>query len=316
MSDSAQSFWDIFDSARSAGGAAGETIVARATDLADVYLGVDQHRALTVVVESEGPSKPLAAFELAGVRARFDVLLDLAVDGTVHQGRCSVLQCLATETSVQKLFLSTVESLLRDLPAPRSTDLVHDRFQAVVWMFSRLAAPASTSVTGLVGELAVIVHHADPVAAVNAWRVKETSRFDFTFATYRLEVKSTITRTRSHEVSFEQVNPPAGAPTVLASVWVEEAQQGMSGAELLDAAVAACARDAGAVLRLRDVVSATMGARLQEFLEFRVDEAVLRDEMRFYRAEDVPAFRALPAGVSGARFVSDLSFAEPVDLPQ
>lgn len=309
-----QSFWEIFDGARPSS-QGGEAIVGRSTALADIYVGADAGGAVTVVVECEPPEHPLAAFELTGVRARFDVLLDLEIDDSTHQARCSVLQCLAPEASIQKLFLSTIESLLRDLPLPRSTRSVYEQFQAVVWMFSRLAGTPESSVTGLLGELAVLAFHPDPVAAAHAWRARNNSRFDFTFEGYRLEVKSTTTRTRSHEVSYEQVNPPAGTLAFLASVWVEEAQQGMSGADLLDVALRACAVDPAASQRLRDVVTNTMGNGLEAFLEFRCDQAVLRDEMTFYNAEDVPAFRHLPPGVSGARFMSDLSFADPVNAP-
>lgn len=253
-----------------------------------------------------------ARIRLSGLDALFGVSCTVAVDGMATKERqMSILECTAVDDA-KPLFAEFGGTFLRLVgvqPTMAQAAAAVARFAAI---FSSLVRPSRQSVTGLIGELMLLLHAADPATAVACWRSAPLDRFDFLAPDARVECKAASLGLRLHSFSWEQCNPPDG-PALAASLFVESAGGGTSVREMLDRIEARLSAAPGAAARLRETVASTMGASLAQALDARFDEAVCRNSLRWFDLRDVPAIRGdLPLGVGGVRFTSDLSSVQPV----
>ncbi len=160
---------------------------------------------------------------------------------------------------------------------------------------------------GLAGELLVIRAATDPASAVRAWRADHDERHEFAVGSLRLDAKVTTAERRTHAVSFEQANPPPGTTGILATFVIQPSAGGLSLSELISEIEARIALH-DLVLKLRTVVAATLGRDMQSALGRSFDLARATASMRMYDMSVIPAIRPpLPAGVSGVRFLAELT---------
>jgi hypothetical protein len=169
-------------------------------------------------VESSGQGRGVP-LRLAGIEARFAVqcrIAEPALPTTTET--LTVMLCRSRDPSVEAYFAGIVQSLISVLGPEPATEEINDGVGQLVALFQRLQLPARRSLTGLVGELCVILFAADANAAISAWRVGPDERFDFIVGKLRLDVKATSTDRRSHEITFEQANAPESADGLFASI--------------------------------------------------------------------------------------------------
>lgn len=177
----------------------------------------------------------------------------------------------------------------------------------MVDLFQRLAKAPRKNMVGLAGELLVIRAATDPASAVRAWRADQDERYDFAVGSIRLDAKATTTERRTHEVSFEQANPPPGTTGILTSFVIQPSAGGFSLSELISEIEARIALH-DLVLKLRTVVADTLGRDMQSALGWSFDLARATASMRMYDMSVIPAIRPpLPADVSGVRFLAELA---------
>jgi hypothetical protein len=173
-------------------------------------------------------------------------------------------------------------------------------------MFQRLTGAAQESVVGIIGELAVILCASDSDAAALAWRVDPDERYDFAHGLLRLEVKSSSTRRRVHDFSFEQCDVPVGCKGVVASIFVEKSSGGLTLEGLLWL-VEASLTNSAAKLHVQQTLARTLGSELLPALAFAFDQVLATSELAFFDLDLVPAVRRpIPDLVSHVRFTSDM----------
>lgn len=270
-----------------------------------------QGRPSLLLRTANGGTRP-RDITLSGLKAMFGVKCMVAVGSAApEERRISIIECTAADDALP-LFTESAGAFLRLLgPSPTMAEAAAGvaRFAA---LFSSLTMPARQGVTGLIGELMLLLLASDAAAAVRCWRASPTDRFDFNSGDARVECKASSAGLRLHSFSWEQCSPPDG-PALAASLLVEQAGGGTSVRTLLDRIEGRLAASPEAAARLRETVAATMGSSLVRALETCFDEAACRASLRWFELRDVPAIRGdLPPGVGGLRFTSDLSFAQPV----
>jgi len=264
-----------------------------------------------LLVTSEGGARP-PRIRLSGLDALFGVRCTLSVAGAVpEERRLTVLSCTA-DANVRPFFAEFSGTLLRLIgpsPTMEQASLAIARFAALL---SSLTRPSRQSVTGLIGELMILLLSSEPALAIACWRRSANDRFDFIAPDARVECKAASPGLRVHSFSWEQCNPPDG-PALVCSLFVEETGGGTSVRELLDRIEARLSAAPEAAVRLREIVVSTMGEALSEALDARFDEAACRSSHRWFNLRDVPAIRGiLPGGVGSVRFTSDLSSVDPI----
>lgn len=271
------------------------------------YVGRDNAGCAALLIRSTGASNRVPLL-LAGIEARFSIACRIEErDRDVRTENLTVVACRSRDRAVERYFLTTMEFLASALGPNPTVAAVAEMVDRVVDLFQRLARPPRRHMVGLAGELLVIRTATDPAAAVRAWRMDQDERFDFAVGALRLDAKATTTDRRTHEVSFEQANPPQGTMGILASFIIQPSGGGFSLSELI-ADIEARIQVHDLILKLRTVVADTLGRDMQSALGWSFDLARATSSARVYDVNMIPAIKPpLPAGVSGVRFLVDLS---------
>jgi len=279
------------------------------------YVGRDARGLAAVLIETSdsGRTVPL---KLAGIEASFSTSYRVAEAGAPPTMRTlTAVVCTNDEPEVIAYFANIMESLLPFLGSGPSTQKVAETVRQLVELFQKLRSPARRSLVGLLGELSVINAARDVAAAIRCWRTDSEERFDFAAGALRLDVKASSSRQRVHEISFDQANPPDGTRAIIASIWVEAIAGGASLADLLRNIEERIAGRADEIVRLRNIVAATLGDSLPEAMKWCFDSQLATSSLRFFDAARIPAIRPpLPPNVLSARFVADLNDCTPADL--
>jgi len=251
----------------------------------------------------------LAPLKLAALEAQFCILCEVVLpNGDTERYQLSVVTCTSPDHELRAYFLHLMDTVIRIVGQRPSLHAVSEAIGKLVEILQQLARPARRSVMGLFAEVTIIALSRSPVTCVRAWRSGTDDRFDFALDDARLETKATSDRIRAHHFSLEQCTPSRGTHAAVASMFVEPNGAGQSLGELLDEAGARLDGDMQALLKLRTVAANSLGGSLPAALQMRFDDALARSTLAFFAAEEIPAIRdAIPRGVSGVRFRSDLT---------
>lgn len=252
---------------------------------------------------------------LAGISARYSVPCSIQDDGPEAIEHLSIVECLDPEPAAEGHFGACMDSVMSTFPAQPLIQQVVGAVERLVAIFQALSAPPQREVTGVIGELCVILAAADPVMAVRAWHMDPIERYDFAADGLRLDVKATKSAERIHSLSADQACPPAGVIGLLASVIVREASGGASLRQLIDRIVRRLRNDGDATLRLHQGLARILGSSLPAAMDYRFDLEAAVESLAFFDLTEVPAVRPpFPAGVSHVRFRVDLEDLELLDL--
>jgi hypothetical protein len=250
-----------------------------------------------------------APIRLAGIEAHFALHCQIATaDGDERQETLTVVACTSVEPQSQLYFLHICQTIVHIVGVNPTLQQIVDAVSRLVDLFRQLTRPASRSLIGLIGELFAIYRSLNPQIAVRAWRSADDDRFDFAIDDVRLEVKASGDRTRAHNFSAEQCQPPAGTLGILVSLFVERSGGGMSLMELLNEVVRSLDGNDDLVLKVQETVAATLGETMTTALTARFDDHLAQSSFQLYELSTIPAIReGIPSEVTQVHFRSDLS---------
>jgi hypothetical protein len=236
--------------------------------------------------------------------------------GPVLRGVFSVLQCVDADRLLQEYFLRSVVPIIHGLPvAPSYADIAR-AVNALAELFQRMASPAKKPIQGLWAELCVIAVSKSPRILIKAWHSTPSDRYDFSSGSERIEVKSASGSERIHHFSFEQLQPAEGIRLLVASMFVNEADDGLNAFDLVDKIRHRLSGEIQRIGRVDQVVGSTLGSSWRQASEMRFDFEEATASLRYYEPSVIPSIQGpLPAGVSHVRYQSDLSAATPSTLP-
>lgn len=282
--------------------------VASVPDFSSHLIGKDEKsRPCLLLKASNRSSRRYGNIRLEKIEANLDVACTVRLGATAHEENFTVVRCRAVERELVSYFWYICEALLSAVGNAPTIEEVSDALHAISVIFQKLNSPPSRNVNGLFGELFLIRNCSNPGAALAAWRVDQTARFDFSNGSSRLEVKTTSGRTRVHTFSYAQCNPPENSIALIASMFVEQVGVGISLHNLIRD-IEGRVGSGELTLKLHALVASTLGAATAEAMEICFDEQLSSDSLSFFNAVSIPALRGeLPLGVSNVGFQSDLS---------
>lgn len=274
-------------------------------------IGKDQGGFPAILIDAshDGGTTPLRV-ELENLSVQPDLRCEVVFpDGQHRVGRYTLIRCSGDE-ELQGLFLRLVGAFLEQLsPSSERAELARVVLK-LVDLFRVLGAPPRKSLQGLWAELFLIANSRKPIAVLEAWHADPDELYDFRQDHHCIDVKSSSQRTRMHAARLDQLYPPAGTIGVIVSVVAERAGGGVTIENLVDQVIERCATRGDLQLKLRTIVTETLGAdwRLAARTRFDWDQAVQTCAM--YRVEDVPRIplTEIPAGITHVRF--DFTLAE------
>ena len=174
------------------------------------------------------PSEPeLPGFEVKN--ASYEPVRMVRVEQAAEsEVEVSVLRIEVTVESETLSALSGVFSTLFNVSEQRGSA------GKIIWLLRDLFAsqlkglPSLEVVTGLVGELVVILASSAPSNALKAWHSNPNDRYDFSADNDRVEVKASRTQRRTHHFSSSQLPSPKDVKLTVLSVLVDQVQVGQN----------------------------------------------------------------------------------------
>lgn len=230
------------------------------------------------------------------------------IDGVIEEGQFTIIACSGTDHALHSYFLRVLEPIITLLgPSPTRSDITRAIFN-LVELFRVMAAAPTKSVQGLWAEVFLIARAADPTLLLAAWHTTPEDRYDFSSGDQRIEVKAAAGRVRRHQFSLEQLQPPTGTYTLVASVFVERAGAGTSLAELIEKVRHQVGDSLDLLMALDRIVGMTLGNSWRQAMGERFDYELALHSVAFFEVEAIPSVSPqLPPEVSGVRFTSDIS---------
>lgn len=309
---------ELFDSLAQPAAGAGSTrfaVVPIADDLRHL-VGKDQAGFPAVLIDaSNNHGTQLLRVELQHLTVHPDLHCEVVFpDGHNRSGNYTLIRCSGDE-ELQHLFLRLLGGLLAEMrPTAERAELAQIVVR-LVDLFRALAAPPRKSIQGLWAELFLIAQSRNPIALLEAWHADPRELCDFNHGRQRIEVKSASHRVRVHTTTLDQLYPPAGTVGVIVSVVTERTGGGTTVDELVERISDACVSRPELQLKVRSLVSETLGMdwRLGARTRFDWNEAVATCAM--YLCEDVPRIPLanVPAGITHIRFDMSLDDVLPQD---
>lgn len=281
------------------------------------FVGIDDEQRPSVLVRSGSPiGRQPPSIKLENLDVQFHVPCKIEVPNiAILDATCSVMRLNSTDTAVRDVFFSVCDSIALMLGNSPSDTELFKAMRRLAEIFRKMLLPPTRRLSGLFGELCLIYRARLPHEVIRDWREDDADRYDFSSNELKVEVKSTSTRQRVHEFSYEQCSPPAGSLGLVASLFVERAGRGTSIKALQELIEARIAGRAGSILKLREVIATTLGHELRGAETALFDLTLAANSIKFFDLNEIPAIRSeLPSGISRVRFASDLSPANFVDI--
>lgn len=255
-------------------------------------------------------------YDLEMIRVRFGLhcKLDLG-NGIIQNDQYTLLELKEGFLELEDYFLEIIYLMLRNIPEKLSAMILRKEIDRVVNLFNKISEPAFKSIQGLWAELFVVERSKDPIYLIHAWHVNKENCFDFNDGIDKLEVKSTLKNLRVHSFSSQQLNPNRTANLLIASVMVLQTGIGTSIFDLTSS-IETRLDDLEDVIKLREIVAATLGNDLNRSFNFFFDYPYAVDNLTFYDYTDIPTinFDTIPQEISNIHFDVNLSQIKQLDL--
>lgn len=235
----------------------------------------------------------------------------------------SIITLLSSDDSLQKEFIDIMMMIISKLNDTPSKSEIAAEMEYLIAIFEAMHAAPKKKVQGLWAEMLVIDQSKNPDQLIKAWHSEPSSKYDFTMGRDKIEVKSTSSEERKHTFLLDQLNPTQNSRLLIASVTVRESGHGDDGLSIDELRDKICQRveSAEAQAHLFLVVAKTLGKDYRKARDLYFDYVEAADSLEFYDYHNIPkvAKEAVPKGVSGVKFVSDLTDipdvkAEPIDI--
>lgn len=271
-------------------------------------------RPLILIAVQQEKSRKAPNYALEHLRIDHDVRCRIAEGNDKPQaGRFTILHCLSSDRDIQEYFLRVVEMLLDSLPESAGMDEIVEAIDKLIALFRAMRNPSRLSVHGLWAELFMITRSIDPLFLLKAWHSEATDEVDFSNGVDRLELKCSASGTRRHHFTLGQLTPPEGTHQIIASMLIESTAGGVALRDLWEEARSIAAGDPDLLLKIEKACAGTLGEDWQDSRDWTYDEHRAKESLQFFDPSQIPSVPSeLPQGVSDVRFLSDLSFAQPM----
>lgn len=165
-------------------------------------------------------------------------------------------------------------------------------------------------ITGLIGELLLILASNNPSIAIDYWHSNIDDKFDFSGEKFRLEVKSTTSGARNHNFSSFQIPGNVPEKIFVASAQIVRIENGATLSAVLERIEQRVEVDA--FQKVITNVTGTLGVPHELLLDYQIDLEPSIDSIRIYRGIDVPRPTSAE-GVISIKWLASLDAITPVE---
>lgn len=229
-------------------------------------------------------------------------------------GTFTIIQLNSLNPDFQLYFLEVIYLLLCRLEPIPSVSVLKSELSKLLSIFTINKSISKEIVRGLWAELIIIKQSSNPSYLIRAWHVTPEDKYDFNDGVDKIEVKSTNGTKREHTFAIEQLNPTSDSSLLIASMFVSQTGVGKSIFNILDD-ISSRISDIDVLFKLREEITRTIGANIEEVANLFFDEKLSLDSLSFFDYSSIPSIKLsdVPATVSCVHFRSDLSNVSPVE---
>lgn len=281
-------------------------------------LGKDRQGAPSLLILSDNPNEMLmihpVLLEHLYVHPNTECFVSFP-NGDRENKKFTIIGCRDTDKTLNYYFLRILAPILSYFTETSSElDLVN-AINVLVELFRAISLPPKKTVQGLWAELFLIARSKNPGLLLSSWHVNPEDKYDFSCDDQKIEVKSSIARTRVHHFSLEQLSPPIGTNLIIASLFVERAGSGTTILDLSKRISENIGDDTSLLIKMNSVISTTLGQALKPALEEGFDFQLAEQSLEFYDYSVVPSIKnELPPEISGVHFRSDVNNKQTLDV--
>lgn len=227
----------------------------------------------------------------------------------------TVIQLHTDEGEFQKYFLDVMYMIFKKLPSFPENLVLDTEIKKIITLFTNAKKPSKEAIKGLFAELMVMDISRDPHYLLRSWHSSANDPFDFNDGKDKVEVKSSVKEGRCHKFSLRQLLPPEGAQLMVVSITVLQTGYGMNVYELMDRISLKIQDDIDLLLKLREMVTTTVGKYFNEVSNYRFDYSISLDSYSIYDGKDIPCIpvQCIPNEISNINFTVDMSGLTPVN---
>lgn len=143
---------------------------------------------------------------------------------------CTHIKCKTTSSNISNIFFEQVHFLSNQIKESDSDNQVGRKLDNIIEIFKSFNKKATRTIRGLWAELFIIYKSSNPDKMLKAWHQNVTDRYDFSFDSINLEIKSRgKLKPVEAQFSMNQIEPPKGSTKVIVtSVYVDSSSSGLS----------------------------------------------------------------------------------------
>lgn len=252
---------------------------------------------------------------LFNIKITHNVKCEIETDKKVSQNNFSVVSYIGQDDDVKDIFLKTCQVLIKSLGRSPSNKRIKQVVDKFIELFKAIKEPPRKSIQGLWSELFLIEQSNSPEKVILGWHSIPEEKFDFSFDKLRIEVKSSITESRIHHFSLDQLNPISDTEIIIASILVNTSVAGLSIIDLMKKISHKLVSYPKQKEKLHLLVYSTLGVDVERVNEIKFHYELAKESLRFYKSENVPKIESIniPKEVSNVRFTSNLINSKPID---
>ena len=242
--------------------------------------------------------------ELEHIKVLFNLQVKIQSDTGSRVERVSIIECKHSDPWLVDTFLELAAMVLMSIDADKPIG-VNNFLRDLLNLFRALNQPSGKSIQGLWGELFVIFESQNPSEGIMSWHSAPNDRYDFARVDERIEVKTT-TGIRRHAFAHEQLAPLANLKVTIASLVLNQNDDGMSCADMISKLIARIDEpDIRNLLINKCVKILGTDWKNQNLVKFDVENA--RNDLKWYDVEVIPRISTtIPRDVHAVKYSSDL----------
>ncbi|MGY5353524.1 PD-(D/E)XK motif protein [Wenyingzhuangia sp. IMCC45467] len=292
---------------------------------AKAIIGYENHRiakdfndnpSLLILISEKKQDFFVANQNLFNIKVTHNVKCEIETDKKINHNNFSVVSYVGQNDDVKDIFLKTCQVLIKSLGQSPSNKKIRQTVDKFIELFKAIKEPPKKSIQGLWSELFLIEQSSTPEKIILGWHSIPEEKFDFSFNKLRIEVKSSVTESRTHHFSIAQLNPVGNTKIIIASILLNTSIAGLSVFELLKKISGKLDAFPKQKEKLHLLTYSTLGVDVERVNEIKFDYELAKESLQFYNSEDIPKIETIniPKEVSNVRFTSNLINSKPNDL--
>lgn len=196
-------------------------------------LGINDkgYPAIIICSFDDGPS---IEYERNLLNVSFNKRMSLDSGDNVFESKGILIECKSISGDTGQVFFATLSNMISKFINQKSSfEQIKSDIEELLKIYEEMRDLSHASAIGLWGELYLILNSKDPKMWGDSYHQNTNDRYDFSFESFSLEIKTTELQRRVHSFSYRQLADPSGK-LYIGSIMINASSGGQSLLELIN----------------------------------------------------------------------------------